>query len=130
MMCIPSGSLASSTRRRRRNGDPVPRLLLRPIRGGAALVDLRRGTAVRTGLQAPFLPRRPRRAPPDTRAGALRHFAAGILPCSIGTELLPALDLATGTRENAAACGVIFVGVAIMMIVRRRRSPPKRRNGR
>lgn len=52
---------------------------------------------------------------PETLAGALQHFAAGILLCTIGTELLPAMDLAEGTLENVAACGGFFAGVAVML---------------
>lgn len=50
-------------------------------------------------------------------AGALQHFAAGILICSIGTELLPAMKDASGFREVLASGVGFFLGVALMIIV-------------
>jgi len=52
---------------------------------------------------------------PEQLAGALQHFAAGILLCTIGTELLPAMDTAEGSEENVAACVGFFAGVAVML---------------
>jgi len=54
---------------------------------------------------------------PEALVGALQHFAAGILLCTIGTELLPTMDLATGGAENAAACVGFFAGVAVMLML-------------
>jgi zinc transporter ZupT len=54
---------------------------------------------------------------PSTMAGALQHFAAGILLCSIGTELLPELVKAEGFTENFAAGVGFFLGVAALMLV-------------
>jgi zinc transporter ZupT len=54
---------------------------------------------------------------PSTMAGALQHFAAGILLCSIGTELLPVLVKAEGFTENFAAGVGFFLGVAVLMLV-------------
>ena len=45
--------------------------------------------------------------------GAFQHFPTGILMCTIGTEILSAADLVTGTRENTSS--VFFVGVAAML---------------
>ena len=44
---------------------------------------------------------------PHNIAGALQHFAAGILICSIGIELLPAMEKASGFAEVFAS-GVGF----------------------
>jgi zinc transporter ZupT len=54
---------------------------------------------------------------PSTMAGALQHFAAGALLCSIGTELLPELVKAEGFTENFAAGVGFFLGVAALMLV-------------
>lgn len=48
-------------------------------------------------------------------AGALQHFAAGILLCTIGTELLPTMDEAKGWTENLSAFFGFFAGVAVML---------------
>jgi len=54
---------------------------------------------------------------PDTLAGALQHFAAGILLCTIGTELLPAMEVAEGLIPNVAAVAGFFTGVAVMLLL-------------
>ena len=48
-------------------------------------------------------------------AGALQHFAAGVLLCTVGTELLPAMVDAEGWHENAAAFIGFFSGVAVLI---------------
>lgn len=54
---------------------------------------------------------------PDALAGALQHFAAGILLCTIATELLPVMDSAKGIPENIAAFIGFFAGVATLLFV-------------
>mmetsp|Transcript_28507 Transcript_28507/g.63417 ORF Transcript_28507/g.63417 Transcript_28507/m.63417 type:complete len:362 (+) Transcript_28507:38-1123(+) len=50
-----------------------------------------------------------------TIAGALQHFAAGVLLCTVGTELLPAMVGAEGWKENFAAFIGFFSGVAVLI---------------
>ena len=52
---------------------------------------------------------------PENLSGALQHFAAGILLCTIGTELLPTMNDAEGVVENVAACVGFFAGVGVML---------------
>ena len=52
---------------------------------------------------------------PENLSGALQHFAAGILLCTIGTELLPTMNDAEGVTENVAACVGFFAGVGVML---------------
>lgn len=54
---------------------------------------------------------------PHNFAGALQHFAAGILICSIATELLPAMQDATGFWEVFASGVGFFSGVTLMILV-------------
>jgi zinc transporter ZupT len=54
---------------------------------------------------------------PHNFAGALQHFAAGILICSIATELLPAMKDATGFWEVFASGVGFFSGVTLMILV-------------
>mmetsp|Transcript_24751 Transcript_24751/g.60813 ORF Transcript_24751/g.60813 Transcript_24751/m.60813 type:complete len:313 (+) Transcript_24751:242-1180(+) len=54
---------------------------------------------------------------PHDIAGALQHFAAGILICSIGIELLPAMKNASGVSEVFASGVGFFSGVALMIVV-------------
>jgi len=51
---------------------------------------------------------------PTALSGALQHFAAGILLCTIGTELLPTMQ-ATGLVANVAIFCGFFLGVAVML---------------
>ena len=52
---------------------------------------------------------------PETLAGALQHFAAGILLCTIGTELLPTMSAASGFQMNLACFFGFFAGVGVML---------------
>ena len=52
---------------------------------------------------------------PETLAGALQHFAAGILLCTIGTELLPAMSDASGFYMNLACFFGFFAGVGVIL---------------
>jgi zinc transporter ZupT len=54
---------------------------------------------------------------PVNLAGALQHFAAGILLCTIGTELLPEMVNAQGVSENVAAGVGFFLGVAVLILL-------------
>jgi len=54
---------------------------------------------------------------PETIAGALQHFAAGILLCTIGTELLPIMDEAKGFEMNLACFFGFFAGVFVMLLL-------------
>jgi len=54
---------------------------------------------------------------PDALAGALQHFAAGILLCTIATELLPVMASAKGLAENIAAFIGFFGGVSTLLFV-------------
>ena len=50
-------------------------------------------------------------------AGALQHFAAGILLCSIATELVPPMKDAEGFLEVFASAVGFFSGVFLMILV-------------
>jgi zinc transporter ZupT len=54
---------------------------------------------------------------PDDIAGALQHFAAGVLLCTVGTELLPEIINAQGWAENIAALIGFFLGVAVLILL-------------
>ncbi|CAB9524207.1 expressed unknown protein [Seminavis robusta] len=54
---------------------------------------------------------------PDDISGALQHFAAGVLLCTVGTELLPEIVDAEGWMENIAACIGFFLGVAVLILI-------------
>eukprot|EP00980_Cylindrotheca_fusiformis_P006877 scaffold1437_cov113-Cylindrotheca_fusiformis.AAC.6 len=54
---------------------------------------------------------------PHNITGAVQHFAAGILICSIGTELLPAMKDARSAYEILASAIGFFSGVALMIVV-------------
>jgi len=53
----------------------------------------------------------------ESIAGALQHFAAGILLCTIGTELLPTMDKAAGLEMNLACFFGFFAGVGVMLLL-------------
>lgn len=52
---------------------------------------------------------------PELIAGALQHFAAGILLCTIGTELLPTMYNASGFNMNLSCFFGFFAGVCVML---------------
>ena len=54
---------------------------------------------------------------PPTIAGALQHFAAGVLLCTIVTELLPEMVSAEGVAQNVAAGVGFFLGVAVLILL-------------
>ena len=54
---------------------------------------------------------------PSNIAGALQHFAAGILLCTIGAELLPEIIMAKGVIENLAMTLGFFLGVATLILL-------------
>jgi zinc transporter ZupT len=54
---------------------------------------------------------------PDDIAGALQHFAAGLLLSAVGSELLPTLLNATGFRENLYATIGFFAGMAVLIVL-------------
>jgi zinc transporter ZupT len=54
---------------------------------------------------------------PEDVEGALQHFAAGVLLCTVGTELLPEMVKAEGLAENIAAMIGFFFGVAVLIIL-------------
>jgi len=54
---------------------------------------------------------------PDDISGALQHFAAGVLLCTVGTELLPAIVNAEGVAQNIAAFVGFFCGVAVLILL-------------
>lgn len=54
---------------------------------------------------------------PDNIAGALQHFAAGLLLSAIGTELLPILLDAEGFDENLYATIGFFAGMATLIVL-------------
>ena len=54
---------------------------------------------------------------PEDISGAMQHFAAGVLLCTVGTELLPEIVNAKGWAENTAACFGFFFGVAVLIIL-------------
>lgn len=53
----------------------------------------------------------------DGIQGALQHFAAGVLLCTVGTELLPEIVKAEGWNENLAAFVGFFLGVAVLILL-------------
>jgi zinc transporter ZupT len=57
------------------------------------------------------------KAVPDDVAGALQHFAAGVLLCTVGTELLPEIINAQGWAANIAALIGFFLGVAVLILL-------------
>ena len=57
------------------------------------------------------------RAVPEDIEGALQHFAAGVLLCTVGTELLPEIVKADGWFENVAAFVGFFFGVAVLILL-------------
>lgn len=57
------------------------------------------------------------KAVPENVAGALQHFAAGVLLCTVGTELLPAMVNAKGFAENLAACIGFFLGMGLLILL-------------
>lgn len=56
-------------------------------------------------------------AVPDDVAGALQHFAAGLLLSAVGCELLPTLLDASGFRENLFATVGFFAGMAALIVL-------------
>ena len=50
-------------------------------------------------------------------AGALQHFASGVLLCTIATELLPDIVQAKGTAENLSAFVGFFLGVGLLIVL-------------
>ena len=54
---------------------------------------------------------------PDNIAGALQHFAAGLLLAAIGSELLPVLLDAEGVVENVYATVGFFAGMAVLIVL-------------
>lgn len=54
---------------------------------------------------------------PDDVSGALQHFAAGVLLCTVATELLPEIVNAEGLVENLAAFLGFFSGVAVLILL-------------
>lgn len=54
---------------------------------------------------------------PERVAGSLQHFAAGILLCTIGTELIPTMTGALGLNMNLACFIGFFSGVAAMLLL-------------
>lgn len=50
-------------------------------------------------------------------SGALQHFAAGVLLCTVCTELVPEIVNAEGLAENTAAFVGFFGGVAVLIIL-------------
>lgn len=57
------------------------------------------------------------RAVPLDIEGALQHFAAGVLLCTVGTELLPEIVKAEGWAENVAAFIGFFFGVTVLIVL-------------
>ena len=51
----------------------------------------------------------------ESVTGAFQHFAAGLVLCTIGTELLPSMEAATGLQENTAVIVGFGLGVALMI---------------
>jgi ZIP family zinc transporter len=51
----------------------------------------------------------------ESITGALQHFAAGLLLCTIATELLPAMEAADGLASNVAVVLGFFGGVVLMI---------------
>lgn len=54
---------------------------------------------------------------PDDIAGALQHFAAGILLSAVGSELLPTLLRASGWKENFCATLGFFAGMGVLIFL-------------
>jgi len=54
---------------------------------------------------------------PDALAGALQHFAAGLLLSAVGSELLPTLLNATGVEENVYATIGFFLGMGVLIVL-------------
>lgn len=54
---------------------------------------------------------------PEDMSGAMQHFAAGVLLCTVGTELLPQIVNAKGWAENTAAFIGFFLGVAVLILL-------------
>jgi len=54
---------------------------------------------------------------PPSLAGSFQHFAAGILLCTIATELLPVMYNAEGVAENIAAFFGFFGGIGTLLLV-------------
>lgn len=54
---------------------------------------------------------------PENLAGALQHFAAGLLLSAIGTELLPILLRASGFWENLGATIGFFSGMGVLILL-------------
>lgn len=54
---------------------------------------------------------------PKDLTGALQHFSAGILLCSIGTELLPDLVAVQGPIENLSVALGFFLGVGALLLL-------------
>lgn len=54
---------------------------------------------------------------PPTIAGAMQHFAAGVLLCTVGTELLPEMVGAEGLEQNVAVGVGFFLGVALLILL-------------
>ena len=54
---------------------------------------------------------------PTGIAGALQHFAAGVLLCTVASELLPSIMAARGLAENIAAFVGFFMGVAVLILL-------------
>lgn len=52
---------------------------------------------------------------PESITGALQHFAAGILLCTIGTELIPTMSGSSGFNMNLSCFLGFFTGVAVMI---------------
>jgi len=54
---------------------------------------------------------------PDALAGALQHFAAGLLLSAVGSELLPVLLKAEGVQENVYATVGFFLGMGVLIVL-------------
>jgi len=54
---------------------------------------------------------------PDALAGALQHFAAGLLLSAVGSELLPVLLKAQGVQENVYATVGFFLGMGVLIVL-------------
>jgi len=82
------------------NMSPIVAIKLASLPAGFMLVSTIAGLRIRV---------------PETLAGALQHFAAGILLCTIGTELLPTMSDASGFYMNLACFFGFFAGVGVML---------------
>jgi len=56
-------------------------------------------------------------SPSKRLAGALQHFAAGILLSAVAQELVPPMVNATGFEENFAVCISFMAGVLVMIML-------------